>query len=63
MSFTDLLNKGIKKYIDKSLKKRNFEKCGCCGEFGLLVEYMGDSCKDPIKVCERCYDEWVEENG
>lgn len=55
-SFTSLLNKGKKRYIDKYLKPRKFGKCEGCSKPALLIEYKDEKdSKSSLSLCERCY--------
>lgn len=54
--FTELLNRGHKRYIAKYLKKRYFGKCINCEKPTLLLEYVGkNDPNDKWLVCEDCF--------
>ena len=55
INFTDLLNLGKKKFIDKHLKKRVFGKCETCDRFDLLIEYT-DFANEKMYLCNSCYN-------
>ena len=56
-NFTTILNRGIRRYIDKYMKKRNFGHCEGCKEFDLLIEYEEIVDRSVWAICEKCYTE------
>lgn len=57
MDFTDLLNQGHKRYIEKHVKPRKFGRCDGCSEPHLLINYMEPDEKDfSWWLCNKCYD-------
>jgi len=63
--FTQLLNRGHRRYIDKYLKKRDFGRCEVCDTRALLVKPTQKIDGDSVdwKLCNRCYDKFVREEG
>lgn len=62
-SFTTLLNKGKKRFIDKYLRPRKFGKCEGCKKSALLIEYKDDQdLKTSMLLCERCYTIMLNDN-
>jgi hypothetical protein len=56
MDFTSILNRGIRRFIDKNLKKRKFGKCEACKIPTLLIEYVEPDDSTSVWIlCERCY--------
>ena len=54
--FTTILNRGIRRHIDKNLKKRKFGKCDGCGNYALLIKFLEDEDEeDCLELCEFCY--------
>jgi len=54
-NFTELLEKGKRRFIDKYLKKRKFERCEGCGRPTLLIEYKDENAKIGLMLCDYCY--------
>jgi hypothetical protein len=63
VSFTTLLNRAHRRYIDKYLKRRNFGVCEACGSRTLLVHLVQRDGTDVVEwdLCEGCYDKMVED--
>lgn len=64
--FTKLLNQGIRRYIDKYTKRRDFGRCDECGARTLLVQAVWDDedgTSTEISLCNDCYDEFVREEA
>lgn len=62
-SFTALLNKGKKRFIDKYLRPRKFGKCEGCSKSALLIEYRDEKdSKTSMLLCERCYTIILNDN-
>lgn len=63
VSFTTLVNRAHRRYIDKHLKRRRFGTCEACGTRTLLVELVQGKGFDKIwwDLCEPCYDKMVDE--
>jgi hypothetical protein len=61
--FTSLVNRGIRRYVDKYLKKRDFGRCEECGARALLVRFVweDDGASTEVGLCNGCYDEFVNE--
>ena len=61
--FTTLVNRGIRRYVDKYLKKRDFGRCEECDARALLIRFMweDDGSSTELGLCNRCYDEFVQE--
>ena len=57
--FTTLLNKGIKRYVAKYIKKRAFGHCEGCKRFDLLIKYEEPNEDTSWSVCEKCYTELI----
>lgn len=58
VDFTTILNKGIRRHIDKNMKRRKFGKCEVCEKPTLLISYYEANDKnDVIYLCEFCYTE------
>jgi len=61
-NFTELLNKGIRKYLDKYTKERPFGACENCQRYDLLICFEDPFDDNSIwKVCEFCYKELLNE--
>jgi hypothetical protein len=54
-NFTELLEKGKRRFIDKYLKKRKFDKCEGCSRPTLLIEYKDEKEHISIMLCDYCY--------
>lgn len=59
VSFTTLLNRAHRQFIDKYLKKRYCGECEGCGRRTLLVKLVNDECE--WELCEWCYDKLIKE--
>jgi hypothetical protein len=61
--FTTLVNRGIRRYVDKYLKRREFGRCEECGARALLVRLTleEDGSSEEFGLCNGCYDEFVQE--
>ena len=62
--FTKLLNRGIRRYVDKYTKRREFGRCDECGARALLVQAVWDDADGgsmEVGLCNDCYDEFVRE--
>ena len=60
--FTTILNRGIRRHIDKNMKTRKFGKCDGCDKPALLIAYQESKTlltdKDGnLYLCEFCYTE------
>jgi hypothetical protein len=59
-TFTTIMERGHKKFIDQNLKKRIFGDCENCSGFHLLISTTLLSVKTnekmEIKICEECYN-------
>lgn len=55
--FTTILNRGIRRHIDKNIKSRKFGKCEGCERFALLIGYQDAEYEDEgeLQLCEFCY--------
>lgn len=64
-NFTKLLNQGIRRYVDKHTKRRNFGRCDECGARALLVQAVwdDDGVYMEIGLCNDCYDAFVREEA
>jgi hypothetical protein len=61
MSFTKILNKGIRRYIDKNRSRRKYGKCESCHQYKLLIEYLEpDDVSSIWMVCDQCYEDILE---
>lgn len=62
-SFTTLINRAHRRFIDKCLKKRIFGACEGCDARTLLVHLVQRDGADVCEwdLCENCYDKMVEE--
>jgi hypothetical protein len=62
-SFTALLNRAHRRFIDKHLKRRSFGACESCDKRTLLVRLAQESDNDTIEwdLCESCYDKMIDE--
>jgi len=62
--FTTLVNRGIRRYVDKYLKRRDFGRCEECGARALLIGFAwedDDGSITELGLCNGCYDEFVKE--
>lgn len=61
--FTKLVNRGIRRYVDKYLKKREFGRCEECDARTLLIRFTweDDGSSTELSLCNKCYDELVQE--
>lgn len=61
--FTKLVNRGIRRYVDKYLKKRDFGRCEECNTRTLLIRFTWevDGSSTELSLCNNCYDEFVQE--
>lgn len=59
VSFTALINRAHRRYIDKYLKRRQFGACEACDKRTLLVHLSTDGTE--WDLCEDCYDKLVED--
>jgi hypothetical protein len=58
LDFTTILNRGIRRYIDKNIKKRAFGRCEGCKKPTMLIVYVDPTDKDMSwELCEFCYTE------
>jgi len=58
--FTTILNRGIRRHIDKNVKNRRFGKCEGCEKPTLLIGYQdpdGNGETEKLYLCEFCYTE------
>ncbi len=62
-SFTALLNRAHRRYIDKYMRPRKFGACEACDKRTLLVNLVQRDGPDSIEwdLCESCYDSLVSE--
>jgi hypothetical protein len=61
MDFTDILNKGIRRHIDRNMKKRKFGKCDDCEIPALLITYEDEDEGGMVwHVCETCYTRMLD---
>jgi hypothetical protein len=62
-SFTTLLNRAHRRFIDKFLKRREFGACEACGDRTLLIKLVQQDGTDVCKwdLCEKCYNKMVED--
>lgn len=67
--FTRLLNQGIRRYVDKYVRKREFGRCEGCGARALLVRaawrdagasFIGEPSME-VSLCTGCYDNLLRE--
>lgn len=63
VSFTTLLNRAHRRYIDKFLKRRHFGACEACGSRTLLIHLIQRDGTDVVEwdLCEGCYNKMVED--
>ncbi len=63
VSFTALLNRAHRRYVDKYLRRREFGACEACDKRTLLVKFVQRDGTDTIEwdLCEGCYDTMVDE--
>lgn len=61
-SFTALLNRAHRRFIDKCLHKRGFGACEACERRSLLIHYVQRDGSDVCEwdLCEACYNKLVE---
>lgn len=60
--FTNILNKGIRRHIDKNMKKRKFGKCDNCDRHTLLIDFTDEKEQDVIwHICEFCYANFLDD--
>lgn len=57
--FTTILNKGIRRYIDKNIKRRVFGKCEACGKPAMLINFNPTGEDISWKLCEFCYTDFL----
>jgi len=63
-TFTELLNKGIRKYLDKYEKSRQYGPCYNCSKFDLLIKFEDPLAENSIwELCEYCYIDLMNEEG
>jgi len=62
-SFTTLLNRAHRRFIDKFMKRRNFGACEACDRRTLLVKLVQRDGTDICEwdLCEGCYNKMVED--
>lgn len=62
--FTTILNRGIRRYVDKYLRRREFGRCESCGSRALIVRAVEDVDGDKVEwsLCPKCYDGFVVED-
>lgn len=62
-SFTTLLNRAHRRFIDKCLKRREFGACEGCGTRTLLTRFVQRSGGDALEwtLCEECYNKMVDD--
>jgi len=62
VSFTALLNRAHRRFIDKCLQKRGFGACEACEKRSLLIHYDQKDGSEVCEweLCEGCYDRIVE---
>lgn len=57
MDFTDLLNRGHKRYVEKHVRQRKFGPCEMCEHYDLLIPYKDEENEEFVfRLCNRCYD-------
>lgn len=60
MDFTELLNRGHKRYIEKHTRSRKLGRCEGCEAYAPLIEHTDEEDPDmPWKLCDRCYDNMI----
>lgn len=61
--FTRLLNQGIRRYVDKYVRKREFGRCEGCGARALLVRaaWRDAGASLEVSLCTGCYDNLLRE--
>ena len=62
-NFTEILNKGHKRYIEKFMKKRFFGKCESCQKRALLIKTIQkvDGEKIEWNLCNQCYEQFIRD--
>lgn len=60
-SFTNLLNRGKRRYVDKYLKKRYFGRCEGCGKLELLIQFSDFKIANNFLLCDNCYNKVIAE--
>lgn len=62
-SFTALVNRAHRRFLDKHMTRRQFGACEACGRRTLLVKLVQRDGPDAIEwdLCEGCYDKMVDE--
>jgi hypothetical protein len=62
-SFTSLLNRAHRRFIDKCLHKRIFNACEACEKRTLLIHHVQRDGKDVCEwdLCNECYESMVDE--
>lgn len=62
-SFTTIMERGHRKFIDSILKRRVFGDCNNCEEFHLLISTTPKDLKTKeeleIQICEECYNTFL----
>lgn len=63
VSFTTLLNRAHRRYIDKYIKERHFGACEACDRRALLINLIQKDGMETCdwELCESCYDKILEE--
>jgi hypothetical protein len=63
VSFTALVNRAHRRFVDKYLTRREFGVCDACGRRTLLVKLIQKDGSVAITwdLCEGCYDKTVDE--
>lgn len=60
MDFTDLLNRGHRRYIDKYLRPRRLGRCDGCNHYALLIQHLDPVDKDfSWELCHQCYEKII----
>jgi hypothetical protein len=61
--FTSLVNRGIRRYVDKYLRRRDFGRCDDCDARALLIRFLwkDGSMSTEMALCNGCYDKLVKE--
>lgn len=61
LDFTTILNRGIRRHIDKNIKRRDFGKCEGCKKPAMLIVYVDPTDEDTSwKLCEFCYTDLLD---
>jgi len=62
-SFTTIVKRGHRKFIDQNLKKRSFGDCKNCGSFHFLISTTLKDLKSKeeleMLICEECYNTFL----